>query len=246
MPRQLTLRQITLHLFALWLGMCLCLQATPLVAGAWPREAGTGFASLSFWPAQDGAGNYTALFAEWGLSPRLTLGLDAGRSVSGQTKAVVFIRTPVMAWADNRIAAGIGWGQIAGQRVIRPGLSLGRNLNSAYGAGWFAVDTVLELDLETRDMDVKADITLGFTPSPAAGPPAPWTAMLQLQTGIVALKESLFLLREAGIRPEPSFLRIVPSVTFRLREGVDLELGFYHSLTGSDERGAKLGLWTRF
>jgi hypothetical protein len=244
MPRQITLRQITLRLITLWLG--LYLQAAPLVAGAWPREAGTGFASLSFWPAQAGAGNYTALFAEWGLSPRLTLGLDAGRSVSGQTKAVVFLRAPVMAWADSRVAAEIGWGEIAGQRVIRPGLSFGRSLANAYGAGWFAVDTVLELDLETRDMDVKADITLGFTPSPPSGPPVPWTAMLQVQTGIVAIKESLLQLREAGIRPQPSFMRIVPSVTYRLRDGVDLELGFYRNLTGSDERGFKLGLWTRF
>ncbi|MFN7004455.1 MAG: hypothetical protein ACK4NW_13610 [Roseinatronobacter sp.] len=228
------------------LALLLCLHAGPVLAGAWPREAGTAFVSLSHWQASSGGDSYTALFAEWGLTPRLTLGFDAGRSVSGETKTVLFLRAPVMDWLGVKVAAEIGYGEIAGQSVIRPGLSFGRALEGRYGAGWLAVDTVLEYEIATQDIDVKADITLGFTPQPAAGDASRWTLMVQVQTGLVAVNEGVTLLRETGQRPDPSFLRIVPSVTYQLREGIDLELGVYQSLTGTEERGVKLGVWSRF
>lgn len=228
------------------LALLLCLHAGPVLAGAWPREAGTGFASLSHWHAEAGGDSYTALFTEWGLTQRLTLGFDAGRSVSGETKTVLFLRAPLMDWLGAKVATEIGFGEIAGQSVIRPGLSFGRGLEGRYGSGWLAVDTVLEFEIETGDIDVKADITLGFNPSPADGQASRWTMIVQVQTGLVAVNEGVMLLRETGIRPDPSFLRIVPSVTYRLRDGIDLELGLYHSLTGTDERGVKLGVWTRF
>ncbi len=228
------------------LALMLCLHAGPVLAGAWPREAGTAFVSLPQWQAADGRGSYTALFGEWGLTDRLTLGFDASRSVSGETKAVLFLRAPVMDWMGVKVAAEIGYGEIAGQSVIRPGLSFGRAFAGRHGAGWLAVDTVLEYEIETQDIDVKADITLGFTPQRADGPASRWTLMVQVQTGLVAVNEGIFLLRETGIRPDPSFLRVVPSVTYRLREGIDLEMGLYHSLTGTDERGVKLGIWSRF
>ena len=224
----------------------LCGMAGPATAGAWPREAGTGFASLTRWQAQDSAESYTALFLEYGVLPRLTLGLDAGRSVSGQTKAVVFARVPFGRLMGGLAAAELGWGEIAGRPVLRPGLSLGYSVARAPWQGWLAVDTLIELDMETRQMDVKADITLGLTPQRHGAPPSDWTLMLQVQTGLVAVQDSLYLLQTEGTVPEPSFLRIVPSITYQLRDGLHLELGLYRALDGSSEQGVKLGLWSRF
>lgn len=228
----------------------LVLMASPLWAGAWPRGKGEGFASLSHWQAAptgaNGPGSYTALFAEYGLTNWLTFGLDTGRSVSGETKAVLFMRASLDNSGGGPVAFELGLGEIAGQPVLRPGLSFGRSLEGTLGAGWLSVDTVLELDLETQAVDIKADVTLGFAPHSTNGAPSDWTLMLQVQTGLVDLEHSLMTLQQTGIRPEPSFLRIVPSLTYRLGDRADLELGYYRSLTSNDERGIKLGIWTRF
>lgn len=231
------------------LALLLCAQlalAGQASAGAWPREAGTGFASVTRWQADDSADSYSALFVEYGLLPRLTLGLDAGRSVSGQTKAVVFLRAPFGQAIGGLVAAELGWGEIAGRHVLRPGLSWGRSIARPRWEGWLAIDTLMEVDLETQQIDVKADVTLGLTPQSDAGIASDWTLMLQLQTGLVGVQDSLYLLQSDGILPEPSFLRLVPSVTYQLREGMHLELGLYRGLNGSSEQGVKLGLWSRF
>lgn len=224
----------------------LAVLAKPVHAGAWPRDTRTGFSSLSLWQGRNSADSYTALFIEYGLMPRLTLGLDAGRSVSGQTKAVVFMRAPVGRTMGGLVAAELGLGEIAGRPVLRPGLSWGHSIARARWKGWLAVDTLMEVDLETRQIDVKADVTLGVTPQSDGEQPSDWTFMVQMQTGLVGLQDSLYLLQTEGIAPEPTFLRIVPSVTYQLREGMHLELGLYRGLNGSSEQGVKLGLWSRF
>ena len=230
--------------------MFCCLLAGHANAGAWPRAAGTGFASAGVWHAVDDTDSYATLFAEYGLLPRLTIGLDAGRSVSGQTKAVVFLRAPLGRTLGLLTAGEIGLGEIAGQPVLRPGLSFGHEISTRMGQGWLSVDTLLEADLETRRLDLKADITLGFTPHVMTGqaeaPPSGWTLMLQLQTGLVDLHESLLQLQTEGIVPEPSFLRLAPSVTYRINDRTRLEFGFYRGLRDTRERGLKFGVWTTF
>lgn len=226
--------------------LCCCLLTGQANAGAWPREAGTGFASLSLWQAATGADSYTALFAEYGLSPRLTVGLDAGRSVSGQTKTVAFLRAPFGQTLGWLTAAEIGLGEIAGQPVLRPGLSFGRSITTGRGSGWIAVDSLLEVDIEQRAVDIKADITLGFSPHAPDAPPPDWTLMLQLQTGLVDVQDSLLLLQTEGILPEPGFLRLVPSVTYRLNDRMRLEIGLFRALRGDRETGVKFGVWTTF
>lgn len=225
----------------------LCLFCTPVWAGAWPREKGNVFASLSHWAARDQSQSYTALFAEWGVTQHLTLGVDAGRAVSGASKAVIFLRAPLHGFGGPAVAAEIGLGQIAGKAVFRPGLSFGHAIAGRKGKGWLAFDGVLELDIEDHDIDLKADITLGYTPPARDAAQDPrWSVMVQLQTGLVDVEDRLILLRDQGVTPDPSFLRIVPSVTYRVRDNIDLELGFFRSLTGSDEQGLKIGLWSRF
>ena len=227
----------------LWASLWTCLWATPLSAGAWPRAAGSGFASLSLWqsgPFSAVPGRYTALYVEYGATPRLTFGLDAGRGVSGATKTVVFLRRPLLTWREHILTAEIGLGQIAGQPVLRPGLSYGTGFQTRHGSGWLAVDTLLELGIDTGETDFKTDITVGFTPAatltswlwPDDATPPRLTGMLQLQAGSAA--------------DAPAFLRLAPSVTYRLRGNTRLEIGAFRSLRGPVEAGLKLGIWTEF
>ena len=62
-------------------------------AGAWPREEGSLFVSslarLSWpqdtttWTSYEPTGEYYTLYVEYGLTERLTVGLDLGRAISG-------------------------------------------------------------------------------------------------------------------------------------------------------------------
>lgn len=235
-----------IRLLALFLGIAWALSPGAAQAGAWPREAGTGFASLSQWQGAATTDGYTAVYMEYGLTRRLTLGIDAGRSVSGNSKTVLFLRMPVLRILGGPVAAELGYGQIGGQRVLRPGLSWGRSFTWPRWQGWVALDSRLELGLDRHKLDEKTDITLGLTPRSPDGQSADWTVMLQIQTGVVDIREQLFLLQTEGIRPGASFLRIVPSVTYRLREGLQLEIGYFHALDETGARGVKLALWSHF
>jgi len=197
-------------------------------AGAWLREEGTGFAASSVYAtAPFGAEtSYTGLYLEYGLTPNLTFGLDIGRGVTGKNKTVGFVRLPVLGTGGHRVAAELGFGQIAGERTLRPGLSYGRGLETRLGGGWLAVDAYAEYSLDSRALDLKADATLGVSR------PSGQKWMLQLQAG--------------QAREEASFLRLVPSMTFELRKGWQLELGLSKALTGARENGVKFGMWHDF
>ena len=84
--------------------LCLCAQQSQ--AGAWPRKAGEGFANVAVrlgWPQDVGewtslepSQDYSTLYMEYGLTDRLTLGLDLGHSVSGGGKTVLFLQYPLL------------------------------------------------------------------------------------------------------------------------------------------------------
>ena len=208
--------------------LLLTLCPAAALAGAWLREEGTGFSSLSFYASEpfDEESYYTGLYLEYGLRPNLTVGFDLGRGVTGQGKTIAFARLPIKRQGQNRLAFELGLGRIAGQQVLRPGLAYGRGFDTRWGGGWLALDSFVELDLGDRQVDVKSDLTLGVTLDSGRR----W--MLQLQAGRAA--------------DEPEFLRIVPSTTYEIRPGWQLELGLSKALTGARESGVKLGLWRAF
>ncbi len=197
----------------------------PAWAGAWPRGKGNVFVTTSTYVTQ--MGTYTGIYAEWGASDRLTFGLDVGRGVSGEDKAVVFMRLPMLGrLSSHTFAWEIGVGEIAGEKVLRPGLSWGKGFDFAGRAGWAALDTVAELRIDTLATDLKADLTLGLTITDRR------KVMMQVQAGV-----------QDGDEP---FLRLVPSITFGLSERAKMELGFTHDLFGVQDTGVKAALWYEF
>lgn len=224
-----------MRLLIAFAALCLSafLGAQPVQAGAWPREKGTGFATIAThlsWPQDlttldDPApdAQYRMLYFEYGLTERLTLGLDLGRSVSGDGKAVGFVQLPLRrADGGMQATAQIGLGQISGAPVVRPGLSLGWGMER----GWVSMDSVAEIQIESGQTDIKLDVTWGRTL------PRDRKLMVQLQTGAPAR--------------DPSFGRIAPSVVLPLRKTFQAELGATYGLWGDDSMGVRLGLWTDF
>lgn len=95
------------------------LAALPGVAqaGPWPREPGGVFTSLS--AERDRNGNlYSGLYAEYGLNPRNTVGVEIGRASVGETTGLIWLQRALdagegrtgsarrLAWARSNATGG--------------------------------------------------------------------------------------------------------------------------------------------
>ncbi|MBN9886895.1 hypothetical protein I6N89_06265 [Pelagibaca abyssi] len=211
----------------------LLVAASNVTAGAWPRAEGRVFISSAvrlFWPqdiddwtSRKPSSQYYTFYAEYGLTERLTLGLDLGRSVSGDGKTVVFARLPLRARDTGlRIAAELGLGVIDKEPVLRPGLSLGLGLKN----GWLSAEGLSEISRHTGAADHKLDLTWGWNL------PQNRKFLLQMQTGL-----------PHGKKP---FARLASSIVLPVTPLVSAELGGTWDLTGSETFGVIMGVWSAF
>lgn len=204
--------------------------AIPARAGAWPREEGQLFLVLSGQiEGRDASGLYRqhgALYAEYGATDRLTVGLDLGNDTIRMTKAIGFLRWP-LGPPDRplKLAFELGAGQVEEKNALRPGLSLGRGLVLWNRPGWLALDGRAAL-FGGRDVALESDLTFGLSTGQKT------RLILQLQTG----------------RPEKGgpYTRFAPSLVYETRPGRQIELGVIAPLTGEGEPGIKLGAWRSF
>jgi hypothetical protein len=158
--------------------MILAVAALPGMAqaGAWPREKGQVFVSVEqafdWRPAFDGSterSGYASAYAEYGLTPRLTLGAKAGMAVDrSYHEALAFARLPLLGTdGANRFAADAG----AGARwladgtvepVLRSGLAWGRGYSSRWGDGWIGVEGTWTRAVVSGESHVNLDATVGL------------------------------------------------------------------------------------
>ncbi|WP_424927013.1 hypothetical protein [Amaricoccus tamworthensis] len=212
-------------------------------AGAWPREHRSAFVSLStnFSTAArslDGMlvdlRNVTSLYAEYGLTPKLTVGAEASKG-SGDSEegavGLVFARYPI--WTSeggHRFAAGFGIGlreetDFPTQWRFRPGLAWGYGFESRWGGGWLGVDASYERRIPSNTYVIKADFTAGIRPRDR------WMAIFQVQSSR----------EDAG-----TIVKLAPSVVREISERTSLQLGATAGVKGDDTLGVKLGVWFRF
>lgn len=208
--------------------------ASQCAAGAWPRAEGSAFVSLSHrvgisttYPLTTPLTQYTALFFEYGLTDRLTLGIDAGRSVSGASKMVLFAGWPVLQTdAGHVVGVELGLGQIEGEIVFRPALSYGYGFQRRGLSAWIAIDGAAEMLPDKSDADFKLDLTYGLAW------PSGIKAYTQLQTG--------------QPHDEDPFARIAGAVVLPNRLGISTEFAVEYGLYGDDSLQFKFGLWREF
>jgi hypothetical protein len=204
--------------------------ATAAQPGAWPREKGEGFIAASGTVEEpDETGYYRqsfSLFAEYGVTGRLTLGVDAGGDALRMSKAIAFLRWPLGSPARKlKVAVELGVGQVEEENALRPAVSVGRGIRVGGHHGWLNADTraiLFEGGAAAYETDLTAGLSLG----------ARVKAMVQLQAG-----------RPARGR---DYLRLAPSLVYEARPGAHLELGVTEPVSGGGTRGFKLGLWRRF
>ena len=235
---------------ALALLILFCLTAPSAWAGPWPRGEGETF--LSFAAEYSDSGDYGSLYAEYGLTETLTLGLDLGATSSDAKKAIAFVRWPVGDTAGPlrmAVQLGVGYAErwrtppfklvvkgggplppLPGPRpqmrpVLQTGFSIGRGLEILGQKGWVTLDTRAEMD-DAFTSHYAADATLGLTY------PKGHMLILQVQTGAT----------DAG----ETWAKLAPSYVLELSDTQHLEMGFVAGVAGDTDIAARLGLWQRF
>ncbi len=206
----------------------------PAAAGAWLRDAGDGFFSVTTILRQGDpdARLETSLYGEYGLSPRLTIGADINDRPGVTGHALLFARLPLSRpGARNRLAAELALGghhrRGAWDPMYRLTLSYGRGLPRRRGrTGWLAVDAGYERRLGTARPIYKLDATLGVS---APGRIRP---ILQLET--------------AHIPGQPLIWAVAPGLLIDTRRGGTWLIGLERKSAGRDTLGVKFGLWQPF
>jgi hypothetical protein len=211
----------------------LILTTPPASAGAWMREPGTAFSSLSF-SIDPNRTSALAAYLEYGKSKNLTFGADlnatadAGGLKTGQV--TFFIRRPLgRPDAKYRLAYELGlggkWEETEQALHLKAGLSWGRGIQIGQKYGWASVEASHILSLGDSADVSKFDATVGLNYTDR------YTGMMQL-----------FLSHSDG----ETSSSIAPSVIVKGKGRFKYQIGFETPL-GSDSRTSlKLGLWREF
>jgi hypothetical protein len=135
---------------------------SPAFAGAWLREKGAGFSSVTG-SATIGGDIAESSYLEFGARDDLTFGVEIGFTGF----ATAFLRRPIGkndkpgVWAYE-LGMGVGWTDYVIRPYLLTGLSWGRGYDLGGLNGWLAVDTSVTWDVYFAEHLVKIDSTLGM------------------------------------------------------------------------------------
>lgn len=224
----------------------LALLVVPTVAqsGAWLREKGSLYLSWSNSISTLSASSFatdTSLYAEYGLTKRLTVGFDGYLGASGKaSEAYLFMRMPLGKSgrpASMALTFGMGiktipnpWGTTTEQTLAKLGFSWGRGLKK----GWLGFDasvlTVVRSSIfvpAQAGTSYSADFTWGQKPSDRM------MLIWQVQTGKTT--------------NGPVYAKFAPSLVWSFGGGKSsVEIGLVKGLTGDNSQSVKLGFWKSF
>lgn len=220
-----------LHALALVIVLAGAQQAQ---SGAWPREKGSGFAANSL-TATEGKDYTGSLYAEYGLTDRLTLGLDVTAEIDAlgviTGDGTLFLRVPLSAPdAPNKWAMHLGLGARYEELEFLPSaevaLAWGRGIQWGQRYGWLAVDASYNVAQSPALATTKIDATFGM------GLGETTKGMLQI-----------FNTREG----DDFTAKLAPSLLYSPKNlPYTLQVGFEVPLNYEDDTALKLGLWLDF
>ncbi|MGJ8628092.1 MAG: hypothetical protein ACSHXB_14120 [Sulfitobacter sp.] len=203
-------------------------------AGAWLREKGSSFTSVSFsstWFLDTTNTSYL----EYGLRDNLTVGADVGYATSRNGTqsgyGTLFIRRPLgqndgpNQWAYE-LGVGAAW---VGEEVLpylKTGLSWGRGIKLRDTNGWMAVDASITWDVTSGLHVAKIDSTIGLN-------------FTEVTTGMVQLYLAHL--------DQQTYGSIAPSIVIKPRNSkFRIQIGAESQLDDLENTGIKLGLWREF
>ncbi|MBV0911014.1 hypothetical protein [Anianabacter salinae] len=210
--------------------------ATPAQAGPWPRDKGETFVALSqrlsgdpvlVFTGRARPGSTAMLYAEHGLTPRLTFVLDGGYDQgTGRMDVTVALRRGLTLGAHKlAVTAGAGAEGPAWEARGLIGAHWGRGFALGNRRGWVAADAAA-LWRQTSGVAVKADLTVGLALSEA------WSILLQANWGEYS---------GGG-----DHLRVGPGLIWAVDDRRRLALSVDKDLMRQDAYGITLGVWQTF
>ena len=201
-------------------------------AGAWLREKGEGFVSLSF-GATRSSETTNALYLEYGLSDSTTIGLDISAFTNAQDVrngfGNLFLRRNIgRTDGPHRLAYEVGVGGLWGNEMHLPTLKTG--LSWGYGfterSGWVNVDLAYIYEPQEGESIARVDGTLGLD-------------FTDVTTGLLEFTLSR--------RKDDTYGAVLPSLLIRPKgRSFDIKLGAEIPYNETERTAVKLGLWHRF
>ena len=214
--------------------LCFLLCAPALSAGPWLRAPGTAFSAVTteIAPPKPTAfasdlpvDFYSSVYAEYGLTHRITIGLDGGTDGFGNGQALAFIRLPLFESDYGRAAADLGvgarWSLTEITPILRPGLSWGRELNLLGRSGWTSLDATLAIPTQGARLIPKLD------------------AMIGLDVG----KRMKLMLGLTLERPAPT---LSPAIAYRLGKAFHVTAGLELRRDKTHPHAVSIGCWQEF
>lgn len=211
-------------------------------AGPWAREKGQVFAIVS--GQSDATGeSWTGIWAEYGLTSRITLGLDGGVSGRGDGKVIVWGQK---SWehGEHRFAASMGLGASLIQDTPIPlgqvGLGWGRGISTRFGPGWLSAEGRATMTTQSAPAGA-ADLPGGFL-LPENALKAEFTLGLRPRERLMLINQLRFdVTDDSGLEAE-----LANSVVFALSKPTKVEVGLTNPIVGEGEAALKVGLWLEF
>ncbi|HRO13895.1 MAG TPA: hypothetical protein PLL33_02420 [Paracoccus sp. (in: a-proteobacteria)] len=226
-------------------------------AGPWPREPKGVFLSLSAEGDRDG-NSHAGLYAEYGLTPRNTLGFEFGRGNTGETRALIWMQRALdRSEGADRWAVSLGIGAIQRDGSILPvgqiGAGWGRGLDAVPvlkaipGGGWLAAEGRVRIagamkdgpavhELAASEADALAWLTPEFETK------AELTLGLRPASGVMLVNQLRLEQRDdTGFSS-----KFASSIVRDLSGPAKVELGVIAPLSGPGSPALKIGSWLEF
>lgn len=256
-------RPVLLRALAAGLALIVALNA-PAGAGPWPRDKGATFLSLSAERDRAG-GSHRALYVEYGMTARTTLGLELQRSGTDETGAILWAQRALDGGQGaHRLAAQTGVGMVwrdgARMPLAQGGLSWGRGVPGlglpGWEGGWLSAQLLFRATVTS--VAVPWAEAPPFETEPPLSDDRPWFASGFLTAEqVVKTDLTLGMRPRAGMmlinslwlehRPEEAgSARLMSALVFDLGGPARLELGVVHPVSGPAERAVRLGTWIEF
>lgn len=214
--------------------LLICLTiAHAAAAGAWLQDKDQAFIAASSTLRKNDVGFHfeSKLYVEYGLSDRITIGLDANENTGTAGHALLFARLPLgdpTRRTRFAVELGVGGHHRNGDwsGMYKAALAAGRGFEHRWGDGWMGLDAAVERRLGAPNLIYKLDAVIGLSSGRRFRP------MLKLET--------------AKTKGNALAWTLGPSLMIDGKKKSTWVIGLERKSAGQISTGFKLGFWRRF
>ncbi|WP_424941025.1 hypothetical protein [Aliiroseovarius sp. S253] len=212
--------------------ICLALMITAVqaAAGAWPREQGEVFLSVSAQQETNRLQDYPlgTAYVEYGLRHNITISGKIAYDFA-ILEATEYELSAQWHFPETdqplRTALSLTLAGPTEDPRIEPAVHAGRGFGTPFGSGWADLELYASLSTQGGKTEYGGFGMLGLKPHDR----------LMTMLGVDVMRAA-----------DKTFVKVIPSVAWELREGRHLTAQYTRGLHGSNEKELGLGLWLQF